>query len=181
MRDKIVEFMNHLIDLGVAGFRMDAARHIWPPNLKEIYSRLKNLNTQYGFPESARPFIYQEVSNMGKISNRVIRFLISNSDRDYANLGTLVEFKYGRSLSNVFRGNDKLKWLVNWGPGWGLLDGLDAVAFIDNHDTQREQNGQSLTYKSAKQYKMAIAFMLAHPYGTTRIMSSYAFTDSNKG
>lgn len=92
-----------------------------------------------------------------------------------------MEFNYGKSLSNVFKGNDKLKWLVNWGPGWNLIDGLDAVTFIDNHDTQREKNSQILTYKNTKQYKMAIAFMLAHPYGTTRIISSYAFDDFNQG
>jgi alpha-amylase len=60
-----VEFMNSLIALGVAGFRVDAARHMWPSDLKNIYSRLKNLETKHGFPENSRPFIYQEVSNMG--------------------------------------------------------------------------------------------------------------------
>ncbi|XP_068909729.1 alpha-amylase-like [Tenebrio molitor] len=166
VRQKLVEFMNSLIALGVAGFRVDAARHMWPSDLKNIYSRLKNLETKHGFPENSRPFIYQEVSNM---------------DREYSSLGALVEFNYGKSLSNVFRGNDKLKWLVNWGPQWGLIDGLDAVAFVDNHDTQRDTHTNPLTYKDAKRYKMAVAFMLAHPYGTTRIMSSYKFADSGQG
>lgn len=58
--------MNHLIDLGVAGFRIDAASHMWPQDLKKIYSRLKNLNTQYNFGKNARPFIYQEASNMSE-------------------------------------------------------------------------------------------------------------------
>jgi alpha-amylase len=65
VRQKLVEFMNSLIALGVAGFRVDAARHMWPSDLKNIYSRLKNLETKHGFPENSRPFIYQEVSNMG--------------------------------------------------------------------------------------------------------------------
>lgn len=34
VRDKISEYMNHLIDLGVAGFRIDAAKHMWPADLK---------------------------------------------------------------------------------------------------------------------------------------------------
>lgn len=62
--------MNHLIDLGVAGFRIDAASHIWPQDLKEIYSRLKNLNTKYYFQENVKPFIYQEASSMGELQCR---------------------------------------------------------------------------------------------------------------
>lgn len=66
VRGKIVEYLNHLIDLGVAGFRVDAAKHMWPGDLKAIYGKLKNLNTNYGFPSGARPFIYQEVIDLGK-------------------------------------------------------------------------------------------------------------------
>lgn len=65
VRDKIVEFMNHLIDLGVAGFRVDAAKHMWPGDLEIIYGRLKNLNTNLDFEEYSRPYIYQEVIDLG--------------------------------------------------------------------------------------------------------------------
>lgn len=65
VREKIVEFLNHLIDLGVAGFRVDAAKHMWPGDLEAIYGQLKNLNTDYGFSSGARPFIYQEVIDLG--------------------------------------------------------------------------------------------------------------------
>lgn len=34
VRDRIVDFLNHLVDLGVAGFRVDAAKHMWPSDLK---------------------------------------------------------------------------------------------------------------------------------------------------
>lgn len=33
VRDRIVKFLNKLIDIGVAGFRMDAAKHMWPCDL----------------------------------------------------------------------------------------------------------------------------------------------------
>jgi alpha-amylase len=91
-----------------------------------------------------------------------------------------VEFQVGYELSNAFRGNNKLTYLENWGPAWGLLNSDKAVAFIDNHDTQRNSH-EILTYKTPKQYKMATAFMLAHPYGTTRVMSSYEFDSMNQG
>lgn len=51
--------------------------------------------------------------------------------------------------------------------------------FVDNPDTQRGfsiKERISLNYKSRKQYIMANAFMLAYPYGTIRIMSSYNFS-----
>jgi alpha-amylase len=46
VRDKITDFMNTLIDLGVAGFRIDAAKHMWPGDLSAIYGKLKNLRTE---------------------------------------------------------------------------------------------------------------------------------------
>lgn len=33
VRDRIVNFLNKLIDFGVAGFRMDASKHMWPSDL----------------------------------------------------------------------------------------------------------------------------------------------------
>lgn len=65
VRDKIVELMNHLINLGVAGFRVDAVKHMWPGDLQAIFNRLNNLNSMYGFPGGARPFITQEVIDLG--------------------------------------------------------------------------------------------------------------------
>lgn len=64
------------------------------------------------------------------------------------------------------------------------MDGNNALVFVDNHDNQRGHGagGNSiLTYKNSKQYKMAVAFMLAHPYGVPRLMSSFFFDDSEAG
>lgn len=63
-RDKIVQFMNELLALGVAGFRIDAAKHMWPHDLYEIYDQLNNLSTK-AFSVHSRPFIYQEVIDLG--------------------------------------------------------------------------------------------------------------------
>lgn len=60
VRGKVAEFMNKLIDMGVAGFRVDASKHMWPGDLSVIYGRLKNLNTKW-FSSASRPFIFQEV------------------------------------------------------------------------------------------------------------------------
>lgn len=59
--------MNHLINLGVAGFRIDAANRMWPEDLEVIFEALNNLNTNHGFVSGSRPFIYQEVIDFGRI------------------------------------------------------------------------------------------------------------------
>lgn len=89
----------------------------------------------------------------------------------------MIESQHSIEISRVFRGQDKLAHLVNWGPEWGFANSQDSVVFIDNHDTQR-RNDITLRYKEGKQYKMAVAFMIAHPYSDTiRIMSSFFFNE----
>lgn len=34
VRDRLVEFLDHLVEIGVAGFRVDAAKHMWPGDLE---------------------------------------------------------------------------------------------------------------------------------------------------
>ena len=61
-----------------------------------------------------------------------------------------------------------------------LVAGGDAVAFIDNHDTQR--NGRAkLTYRDGISYALAEAFLLAYPYGTPSVMSSFTFSNADAG
>lgn len=117
---------------------------MWPKDLKEIYSKLKNLRTDFGFKENSRPFIYQEVIDYG---SEII------SKREYNEMAVVTEFKYGAELSNAIKGNNPLKWLINWGEQWSLLPSKDALVFIDNHDTQRNTNSV-LTYKDSKLYKV---------------------------
>ncbi|GLH05681.1 Alpha-amylase [Gryllus bimaculatus] len=153
---------------------VDAAKHMWPADLEYIYSQVKNLNTQW-FASNTRPFFYQEVIDQS--GNEGVH------SYEYTSFGVVTEFKYGSMLSSAFQGNNAIKYLKNWGPEWGLLDGASALAFIDNHDNQRGSGGGGdvLTYKTAKLYKMAIAFMLAWPYGITRVISSYYFTNTDAG
>lgn len=41
VRNSAVEFLNKLIGIGVAGFRFDAAKHMWPDDLKVSFLNLK--------------------------------------------------------------------------------------------------------------------------------------------
>ena len=66
VREMIVNYLNKLVDLGVAGFRVDAAKHMWPSDLEVIYDSVNDLNTEFGFAEHTRPYIYQEVIDLGQ-------------------------------------------------------------------------------------------------------------------
>jgi len=169
VRGKIIDFMNLLIGIGVAGFRLDACKHMWPGDIQALLNGLNNLNTQW-FPAGTRPYIFQEVIDMGGEPIKAT---------DYTHLGRVTEFKHGKNLGDVIRKNNgqRLSYLRNFGQDWGQLNGLDALVFIDNHDNQRGHGaggfGSILTFFEAKMYKIANAFQLAWQYGHVRIMSSY--------
>ncbi|XP_041506814.1 pancreatic alpha-amylase-like isoform X2 [Microtus oregoni] len=97
---------------------------------------------------------------------------------EYFQNGRVTEFKYGAKLGTVIRkwDGEKMAYLKNWGEDWGFVPTDRALVFVDNHDNQRGHGagGASiLTFWDARMYKMAVGFMLAHPYGFTRVMSSY--------
>ncbi|XP_055703593.1 alpha-amylase 1-like [Phlebotomus papatasi] len=175
VREKIVDYLSRLIALGVAGFRIDSAKHIWPNDLKVIFGRLPNLMTDHGFPPDAKPFIYQEVIDFG--GEAISKY-------EYIELGAVTEFRYSFNISGVFRGLARLDTLQNWGEPWGFLPSDLALVFVENHDNERNHGAggaQILTYKDGKRYIMAVTFGLAHPYGISRIMSSFFFTDTEAG
>ncbi|NWR28278.1 AMYP amylase, partial [Tachuris rubrigastra] len=97
---------------------------------------------------------------------------------DYFGNGRVTEFKYGAKLGTVIRkwNGEKMAYLKNWGEGWGFVPSDRALVFVDNHDNQRGHGAGGsaiLTFWDSRLYKMAVGFMLAHPYGFTRVMSSF--------
>ncbi|GAB0097242.1 hypothetical protein DMENIID0001_128700 [Sergentomyia squamirostris] len=175
VREKILDFLNHLVDLGVAGFRVDAAKHMDPSDLRYIYNNIKALNTSFGFRPADRAFIAQEVIDLGGEA-------ITSSQ--YTSLGVVTEFKASNILGEAFRGLIQLADLVRWGPTFGMLPSNRALVFVENHDNERGHGAGGsniLTYKNGKIYLMAVVFNLAHTYGIPRIISSYAFDNPSQG
>ena len=37
VRGKLIDYMKDLLNIGVAGFRVDAVKHMWPEDLEAIY------------------------------------------------------------------------------------------------------------------------------------------------
>ncbi|XP_075978454.1 alpha-amylase-like [Anticarsia gemmatalis] len=169
VRQKIVDYLNKLISLGVAGFRVDAAKHMWPEDLEAIFDSVNDLNTTFGFQPHSRPYIYQEVSRGGVVT-----------PFNYTSIGDVTEFTSVSVLYAVFTDQKALSSLRSWGSAsWSMLPSSHALVFTDNHDTQRSSG--SLNYKYGARYQAAVAFLLAHRYGQPRFTSSYDFTRNDQG
>ncbi|MEJ2128179.1 MAG: alpha-amylase family protein [Woeseiaceae bacterium] len=159
---RIAAYLDDLLSLGVAGFRIDAAKHIHHDELHAILQQV-----------DGDPFVYQEVIDRGGEAINA---------RNYVRDGRVTEFKYAAVILDAFeKGNlDVLEqfWLQ---PGW--LSGNEAVVFVDNHDIQRGHafGDEVVNYKDGRRYELAVAFMLAHPYGYPLVMSSYAFETDQDG
>lgn len=89
--------------MGVAGFRVDAAKHMWPEDLKVIYGRMNNLSAEF-FPAGARPLIYQEVIDV-RNGEPVTR-------DQYTGFGRVTEFLYGVNMGE-FSKKEKKKNFIN--------------------------------------------------------------------
>jgi alpha-amylase len=158
----IAAYLNDLLSLGVAGFRLDAAKHIDHDELHAILQLV-----------GGEPFVYQEVIDHG--GEPV-------SAKDYVRDGRVTEFKYPQAIVDAFEKGDLDVLDAFWmQPDWLL--GNEAVVFVDNHDIQRGHafGDEVVNYKDGKRYELAVAFMLAHPYGYPLVMSSYAFEDDQQG
>jgi alpha-amylase len=158
VRGKLIAYLNDLVSLGVDGFRVDAAKHMPVADLQAVLD-----------PVAGDPYVYHEVieGGFGEIS-----------PSEYAGIGDVTEFRYGDVVGNAFK-DGNLSNLNNMSTQMLLASG-DAVAFVDNHDTQR--NGRAkLTYKDGSSYALAEAFMIAWPYGVPQVMSSFSFTDPEAG
>lgn len=159
VKDTIVGYLKHLKDLGVAGMRIDAAKHQDAGELEAIVSQVRD-----SF------YVFQEVISG---ANEAVEPSM------YTSIGDVTEFGYPRLVAPNLINDGKMKYFSNFGEAWGLMRHDDAVVFIDNHDTQRGE--AQLTYKNGNLYQLANIFMLAHDYGFPKVMSSYDFNDHDQG
>ena len=64
-----------------------------------------------------------------------------------------------------------------FGTGSGLLPSDKSLAFVENHDTER--NGSTLSYKDGATNILATEFMLARGYGRPEVYASFAFANND--
>lgn len=176
VQQKIADYLIMLARLGVAGFRIDAAKHIQQVELDNIIARVNNTLAADG---RALPYFFLEISaGNGE----------ALSERDYFGEGyssggasDITEFTFV-GVGDKFRqiGGQRISQLnPNGTPGnqfsdaaWGLIPADKAVVFLQNHDTQH-QGG--ISYRDGNTFRLANVWMLAQPYGYPTILSSYAF------
>ncbi|RLQ02864.1 ATPase [Micromonospora sp. BL1] len=158
VRGRLAAYLNDLLSLGVDGFRLDGSKHMPAADIAAIKAKLSRSaylvqEVIYGAGEPIQP-------------------------TEYTGNGDVHEFRYGKDLARMFN-NERLAHLKNFGESWGYLSSAKAVVFTDNHDTQRE--GGVLTYRNRGTYALANAFMLAWPYGTPAVMSSFTYSGRDQG
>ena len=176
VRQKIADYLIGLARLGVAGFRIDAAKHIQQVELDDIFARVNSTLAGEGRP---LPYVFLEV--VGGSGEAL-------GPRDYFGEGygsggaaDITEFTF-TGVGDKFRGlgGQRIAQLnPNGSPGnqfselaWGLLPSDKAVVFLQNHDTQ---HNCGLGYRDGAVFRLANVWMLAQPYGYPSILSSYAF------
>jgi len=176
VRQKIADYLITLARLGVAGFRIDAAKHIQQVELDDIIDRVNLTLAGEGRP---LPYVFLEISS---------GYNEALSPRDFYGVGygsggaaDITEFTFV-GVGNKFRGvnGEHISQLdPNGTPGnqfseaaWGLMPSNKAVAFLQNHDTQHQCG---IGYRDGNVFRAANVWMLAQPYGYPSILSSYAF------
>ncbi|HET7039846.1 MAG TPA: alpha-amylase family glycosyl hydrolase, partial [Gemmatimonadales bacterium] len=177
VRQKIADYLLSLARLGVAGFRVDAAKHIQQVELDDIVDRVNLTLAGEGRP---LPYVFLEIIGGGPDE--------ALAPRDYYGVGyssggaaDITEFTF-TGVGNKFRGlnGEFVAQLNPQGPpgarfsesAWGLMPPAKAVVFLQNHDTQRQCG---IGYQDGDAFRLATVWMLAQPYGYPSILSGYAF------
>ncbi len=175
VQQRIASYLLGLVRLGVAGFRIDAAKHIQPVELDAILNRVNDGARAEGLP---LPYVFAEVIDYGSDAVRAA---------DYFGLGygsggaaDITEFIF-KGVGDKFDGlgGQRPADLATFSPlSWRLMPADKAVVFIENHDTQRDGG---LGYRDGDAYRLANVWMLAQPYGYPKVMSSYVFNTRDAG
>jgi alpha-amylase len=177
VRQKIASYLVTLARLGVAGFRIDAAKHIQQVELDDIFTLVDSTLAAEGRP---LPYYFLEV--IGGLGEAV-------GPRDYfgeayasGGAADITEFTF-QGVGDKFlgTGGQDLAQLNPNGPqgsrfsaaAWGLIPADKAVVFLENHDTQHDVG--RISYRDGQVFRLANVWMLAQPYGYPKILSSYAF------
>ena len=154
-----------LLKMGVAGFRIDAAKHMEPKDVKAIKQAASDLSG----------IAYDKIWWMQETIGDIDGAKETQPDQYYGT-GEVDEFEYSHRLRNYFYGSiENLKHITD-----NLTPNDKAAIFVTNWDTERDSSTRVLTYKDGAKYSLANAFMLAYPYGTPNIYSGYKFTQRDE-
>lgn len=173
VQDRIAAYMKDLLSMGVAGFRIDAAKHIKPEELAAIKAKVPG-----------NYFLTQEVIKDGSLYN-------SGDINKYPEIGTVNEFSYIYAMKNMFLNlyGFNLSRMPEAFANWGLFPSEKATVFVNNHDTERKSCDKyavgaqcdSMNVFNGEKLFLANVFMLSYPYGYPQVMSGYNFSNHDMG
>lgn len=167
VRDRLTAYLEDLTSLGIAGFRIDAAKHMAPADIHAITD-----------PLPAGIAIAQEV--IRGVGEPI-------TPEEYLENGPVFEFSWTRNMAGVVAGG-------SWGPWLDLNEAAEgdpadtppsyvpsseALIFVANHDTERD--GRSLAWTDGAAYELANALMLTGSYGQPMVYSGYRFSERDAG
>ena len=174
VQTELRNYFTTLWNMGIDGFRIDAAKHIAPADLNGILTGVSRTTKAGETLWTAQEIIPD--SNLVRSS--------------YFGIGGLNEFQYPYLMKAMFRNESgqsisQIRTYMgtpgNWGGTWGFIDSAKASVFVANWDTER--NGSSLSINNdtsgTKRYDLANILMLAWPYGHAQVMSGFKFSNSN--
>jgi alpha-amylase len=176
VRQKIAGYLVMLARLGVAGFRIDAAKHIQQVELDGILALVDSIMTA-----EARPIPYWFLEVIGGGGEALSPLDYYGEAYGSGGAADITEFTFA-GVGDKFRGigGQYIAQLNPNGPAgsqfspaaWGLMSSDKAVVFLQNHDTQHQCG---LSYRNGDVFRLANVWMLAQPYGYPSILSSYVF------
>jgi alpha-amylase len=154
VRDKIIGYLKDLRSLGVAGFRVDAAKHIAAAELKKIVDAMP----------SDTSWIFEVIGT-------------TPDPADYKAMGNTFSFNWMSQSTQMFNSFGSLNGAADPTALTLFEDSANLVTMVSNHDTER--NGEALNYRDAPAFALANAFMLSVPYGVPMVYSGYAFSEND--
>jgi len=161
VRGKLADHANEVLSLGIDGLRLDAAKHVPVADLQAIFGRL-----------SRQPsYVTQEVYYGGGAGV---------TPAEYTGLGQVQAFEYAFALKAAFENGGIVSLRSPESNGYSLSNSGSSNTFVANHDTERD--GSTLTINSANNmYTLAHVWILAHPFGSPTVLSSYQFSNGDSG
>ncbi|MBQ3776458.1 MAG: PKD domain-containing protein [Ruminobacter sp.] len=162
-QDKIADFLVKLMDMGVYGFRIDAAKHMH-------YNDINAIMEKTAAKAGKRPPIYMEV-----IGNSQEAPDIQPNKYTFIDNSVVTDFSYVDRMKEIFDNGDYGSALT-----FGLaVDSDNAEVFVNNHDDEYHRCSAgtcSMGTQENPKYNLAQSWLAVWPKGKVRqIYSGYKF------
>jgi alpha-amylase len=161
VQEKIVGYLNDLISIGVAGFRIDAAKHFGIEELTSVRDQLSLVNGQ-------KPYFASEAIGDNTVNE------------PFTALGGVWAWGWPDDMKAMFgyRLLSDGKNVTSRYNGYNVSS--KTITMVSNHDTEHH-GPTSLSYRDGSEFQLANIFTLADGFGSPMLYSGYAFTQEGNG